>query len=419
MAYTYLVGTGVIIADTQDILSDVENEWIAAFGSAIDLDASTPQGTIVAAEATARAAVMRNNAELANQMNPNEAYGVFLDATASLLGVERGKNQSTIGSGLRITGTAGLTIPDGSRVSTPVGDIFATVGDVTIPNGSTQTDVAVVASQAYGVVDLPVGNLTIIDGLVGWGSIQVLDTTTVTPGSTSVNDPKLKNLRNQRLAAQGVGSSAAILAAILAVNNVTSCQVVENNTGAPGVINGVTFTKGNAMWFCVAGTPDLNQVAAAAYAAHQGGCPWDYGSASGVPIGPPNGLVVTDATTNQQYGVLGTTPVLYDVYAHVIASQNQAVTDLGPSIRQAIIDYATGQMAGEDGLVVGASISSWEFGGAISRALPGIYTKECKIAVVPKGAAAPVYPSDYVYEYDLKPFEQGVVDFGRIIVVSP
>lgn len=408
--------TGVIVADTQDILTEVQNEWKDAFGNNLDLDASTPQGTIIAAEVIARSAVMRNNAELANQINPNEAYGVFLDALAALLGVDRGKNQSTVGRNLRVTGNLNTVVPDGSRVQTGAGDVFVTVGDITIPAAGT-IDTAVVASQQYGSVDLPVGSMTILDGIIGWGSIQVLPTTTVTPGTTAVNDPKLKNLRNQRLAAQGLGSSAAIRAAVLDVANVTSCQVVENNTGTAGVVNGVTFTKPNAMWVCVAGTPNLQDVANALYAAHQGGCPWDYGSNSGVAVSPPNGITVVDQSTQQQYYVQFTTPVLYDVYVHFIVSQTQSVADPEPAIRNAVMDYATGQLAGEDGLTVGTSVSSWEIAGAVSRELPGMYVKECRVAVVPHGASPPSYPADYVYEYPLKPFEQGIADRGRIIVV--
>lgn len=415
--YKFLINTGVIVADTQDLLTDVQAEWVAAFGTTLDLDASTPQGTMITAEVIARAAVMRNNAELANQINPNEAFGVFLDAIASLLGVDRGSNQSTVGRGLKVTGNENTFIPAGSRVQTGSGDIFFTVADLTIPNGGV-TEMGSIISQAFGSIELPVGQLRIVDGVIGWGSIEVLVTTTVTPGTMAVNDPKLKNLRNQRLAAQGIGSSSAIRAAILKVNNVTSCQVMENNTGIVQAINGVTFSKPNAMWVCIAGTPDIDELAYAVYSAHHGGCPWDFGVNSGVPIEGPIGVQIIDKTTKQPYQVLMTRPVSYDVYVHVIVTQSTSVSDPEPSIRAAIMQYANGQLAGEEGLVVGASISSWEVSGAISRELPGMYVKELKVAVVAKGAVAPIYPAGFVYEFPMKPFEQGVIDFGRIQVVA-
>jgi hypothetical protein len=91
-AYTYLMDTGTVSIDTDDLLTDVQQEWITAFGLTIDTDASTPQRTQMAAETVARTSVMKNNSDLANMLNPNLAYGTFLDAVCAFLGVERGVN---------------------------------------------------------------------------------------------------------------------------------------------------------------------------------------------------------------------------------------------------------------------------------------------------------------------------------------
>ncbi len=108
--YTYLMDTGTVSIDTSDLLADVENEWLAAFGATLDLDSSTPQGTMIAAETVARASVMKNNADVANTINPNLSYGVFLDAICALLGVDRGINQSTVAHSVQITGNPSTII---------------------------------------------------------------------------------------------------------------------------------------------------------------------------------------------------------------------------------------------------------------------------------------------------------------------
>ncbi len=419
-SYTYLTDTGTIVQDTETLLTDIQGEWTTALGPTLNLQASSPQGTLIANETIARTSVMKNNADVANVINPNLSYGTYLDAICSLMGVTRGSNQSTIGTGLAVSGTATTVIQAGSRVQTPAGAIFTIQSTVTIPTGGNTT--ANVVSQAYGNVPLPIGALEILDGTIGWGSISVTSATTVAQGTVTLTDPQLKNVRTQRLANQGVGSSAAIQAAVMAVPNVTSCQVVENNTGAVGTINGVTFTLPNAMWVCVAGAADPNLLAQALYDAHGGGCPWDQGSSSGIPSlnesggAAPNGILATDPATGVQYYVKSVTPVLYDCYVNISVNQGNSVSSPGPAVQTAILAYAEGQEQGELGLVVGANVSAFEMAGAVSRQLPGMYVKTCSIAVVPHGSAVPSYPSAYTTEYIMPTFGQALLQLNNITV---
>ncbi len=413
--YTYLMDTGTVSIDTSDLLADVENEWLAAFGATLDLDSSTPQGTMIAAETVARASVMKNNADVANTINPNLSYGVFLDAICALLGVDRGINQSTVAHSVQITGNPSTIIQTGSRVQTENGDIFYLLATVTIPpSGTTVGDFQ---SQDFGAIPVVLGQLTIMDGTIGWGSAEVTTNTIVLPGSDEYTDAQLKNARNQQLSSQGTSSTGAILAAVLKVPNVTSAQVVENNKGAAGVVNGVTFTLPNAIWVCVAGTPASATVAAALYGAHNGGCPWDFGSSgNGVPVNYPTGVVTSDPYTGLPYFVKWTTPILYDAYVHIKIHQTSAESPGASAIQSAIVDFANGLDQGETGFVVGASVSSFEVAGAVARAYPGLYIKDCKVACVLDGAAAPAYPGSYVTEYVLNQFEQAILQIGNVTV---
>lgn len=419
-SYSYMTDTGTIVQDTQTLLTDVQGEWTTALGPTLNTAASSPQGTLIANEAIARTSVMKNNADVANTLNPNLSYGTFLDAICALMAVTRGSNQSTVGTGLPITGDPQTVIQAGSRVQTPAGAVFTIQSTVTIPSGGTTT--ASVISAAYGNIALPVGPLTILDGTIGWGSIAVSSGSVVVQGTTSMTDAQLKNVRNQRLANQGVGSSAAIMAAAMGVANVTSVQVIENNTGATGVVNGVTFTLPSAMWVCVAGNADSNQLAQALYNAHNGGCPWDQGTSSGVPalgeggVPAPNGVLATDPATGVQYYVKWTTPVLYDCYVNITVSQANSVSSPGPAVQAAIMNYAGGLEQGEPGLTVGANVSAFEMAGAVARQLPGMYVKTCSIAVVPKGSAAPSYPSAYSTEFVMSRFGQAVLQINNITV---
>lgn len=414
-SYTYILSTGTIAIDTTSLLSDVESEWQAAFGATLNTDASTPQGTMIAAETTARASVMKNNADLANMQNPNLTYGIYLDSICSLLGISRGTNKSTIATGVQITGNGGTTINAGSRIQTPNGDIFSLLTAVTIPSGGTTT--GTFQSQAYGSIAFPVGSMSILDGTIGWGAVACVNTTTVTPGASQNTDPQLKNKRNQQLAIQGTASTAAIYANLLEVPNVTSCQVVENNTGTITTVNGVTFTKPSAIWVCVAGTASASAIAAALYAAHNGGCPWDYGaSGMGNPVNSPNGTIVNDPITGLPYAVLHTTPILHDVYINISVHQSAAQSPGQSAIQKAILAYAQGQEEGEPGFVVGASVSAFEISGTVARQYPGVYVKTCQIAVVAAGAPAPSFPSGYSYEWVAGQFDQAQLQIGNITV---
>lgn len=413
--YNYILDTGTIVADTSSVLDDVQGEWKNALGATMDTDASTPQGTLITTEVLARTGVMRNNAELANTINPNQSFGTFLDAVCALLGIDRGENKSTTGIGVTVTGNNLTPIPANSRVQTSNGDIFATVADVTIGvSGTASVDLK---SEAFGPIPLPLGALEILDGSIGWGTASVVSGTVVSLGTLQSTDPQLKNRRNLQLARQGIGSSAAIQAALLDVDNVTSVKVVENNTGATGLVQGITFTKPNAFWVCVAGTPDLTDLAQALYDAHNGGCPWDYGAAgNGVPINSPNGLPAVDPATGLTYNVLATTPVLFDAYVNITVRQISSVSSPQNAVQNAIVAYASGTEEGEPGLVVGASVSAYEMGGAVARQLPGMYVKACSVATVPHGNPAPSFPSAYSQEVVLLPYQQALLAIGNVTV---
>ncbi len=415
-SYGYVIDTGTVTYDTSTLLADVEAEWIAALGANLDTDGSTPQGTLIAAEVLARTKTMKNNADLANVFNPALSYGVFLDAICALLGITRGTNRSTVGTGVVMALNVGTTVTAGSRVQTSNGDIFTLVADVPANSDGSNTT-GDFQSSAYGSIPLPLGALEILDGTTGWGSATVTSGTTVVEGTTAINDGPLKNKRLQQLAIQGTGSSAAIQARVLDVDNVTSVNVIENNTGVAGVVNGVTFTLPSAMWVCVAGTPDMDEVAAAAYAAHQGGCPWDFGaSGMGTPVGSPNGVAVVDPSTGFSYYVKLTTPIALDCYVNITVRQNGSTATPDVAIQNALISYANGQEDGELGLVVGASVSAFEMAGAVARQLPGMYIRSCSVACVPHGSPAPTYPSGYSQEVVLLPYQQATLLISQITV---
>ena len=124
--YKYITSSGVIIPDTAELRAAVEDEFRAVFGQDLDVSPETPQGALITMETENRDAVVRNNAELANQINPDIAGGVFLDAIWALMGGQRWDATQSILTQVEFGGVPGTIIPKGSLAETLAGDQFAT-----------------------------------------------------------------------------------------------------------------------------------------------------------------------------------------------------------------------------------------------------------------------------------------------------
>src|ERR1700733_1802182 len=110
--YIYDPLSGVILPQTAFVLAQVIAEYQEAFGADLIVTPDTPQGMLIVAETLARIEVLRINADLANQINPNLAGGVFLDAIFALTGSERNPQVYSTVPGL-LTGVATTVIPAG------------------------------------------------------------------------------------------------------------------------------------------------------------------------------------------------------------------------------------------------------------------------------------------------------------------
>lgn len=84
------------------------------FGQDLDISPETPQGVLITMETENRDAIVRNNAELANQINPDLAGGVFLDAIWALMGGARDATRSIL-TQVQFGGVRALSFRKGHR----------------------------------------------------------------------------------------------------------------------------------------------------------------------------------------------------------------------------------------------------------------------------------------------------------------
>src|SRR6185437_10678554 len=195
--YIYINSTGVIVPDTGEIKTLVENEYKAAFGQDLNVDPSTPQGILIAAETLARSDVLRNNAALANQINPNLAGGVFLDAILALTGSQRIAAQPSYATCV-LNGVAGTVIPAGAQASSNTGIVFQSNSTVTLDGSGTAS--VVFSAVVPGAISVPANFITqIISDILGWEMVNNLAQGIV--GSEEQTDEQARELRRVTLAA--------------------------------------------------------------------------------------------------------------------------------------------------------------------------------------------------------------------------
>lgn len=363
--YQYITQTGVTLPDTAELRTAVEDEFKEAFGEDLDVSPETPQGVLIVAETLARDKVVRNNADLANQINPNLAGGVFLDAIWKLTGGERVAATPSIARDVTLTGVPGTTVPAGSRASVGAdGAQFVLLSSVVLTAG---TGMGVFQSVDLGPIAAPVGDLNqIVTGVLGWETVTNPSAAEV--GRDEESDIASRIRRRQTLALQGVTLPEAIMSGLYTVEGVRSAVFRENVTNAPITIEGVTLGA-HSVFVCVDGGTD-EDVALMLLRKKSMGAGWN-GNTTVPTIEPWSG---------QNYDVRFSRPDPVPIFVQVTVKGGASFPDVPALVRDAMVAYATGQQEGEPGFVVGGDVSPFELASAVNRVTPTIYVQDVKLS---------------------------------------
>lgn len=365
--YQYLTDTGVIIPDTGTLRAEVEGEYRAVFGQDLVVTANTPQGVLITAETLARSNVLQNNAAVANQINPNLAGGVFLDAIMALTGDAREAATFSLVPGVELLGLAGTVLPAGSQASLVDGTLFESVSEVTLDIlGEGVVDFQAVEA---GPVAVGVGALNqIVTAVLGWDTVT--NPVVATPGRTLESDLEARSRRKNTLSLQNVALPEAITSGLYATPNVKSLSFRENKTAVTATIDGITIGP-HGIYACVDGGTDL-EVATALLANSSLGSTFTGGTS----------VDVVEPSSGQTYEVLFDRPTLIPVQAKVTIRNLSSLLDVQAAVRAAVVAYANGEIPGEAGFIVGASVSAFELAGAVNAQNPGIYVQKCEVSLV-------------------------------------
>ena len=374
--YNYIIATGVILPDTADTRQDVIAEYRGIFGDDLVSDPETPEGMLIDAETTSRQSVARNNASVANQINPNLAGGPFLDSIWSLTGGQRtDATRSTISA--TVTGIANTSIPAGSLARTTQGDEFRAVNPIVIPTAGTLTGVSF-ESVETGARPAGAGELSVIvDAILGWETINNL--TGATLGRDTESDEVSRRRRRNTLGLQGRSVAAAVFANVTDVPGVRSIAFRENVTNAEAVIDGITLTA-HSVWVSVDGGADAD-IGTALLRSKTAGSAWNGDQT----------VTVIEPFSGQNYTVLFDRPTPTAVSIRATVRRTSQVADPITTVRESILRYARGEISGEDGFIIGADVSPFEISSAVNSDTPAIFVTRCEVA---EAAQMPVYSTD-------------------------
>lgn len=354
--YNYIIPTGVIVPDTATLRADVEAEYKAALGADLPVTPETPQGVLITAEVESRDGMVRNNAEVANQINPDIAGGVWLDAIWALTrGKRRGATRSQL-TGVLFSGVPGTPIPVGSlAVVSSSGARFRTIVNLEI--GPAGTVIGSMEAVEPGPTPAPIGSLTeIASTVLGWETVNNPSAAEI--GKSQESDVSSRRRRRNTLALQSVSPQEAIVSRIYNLDDVSSLSFRANITSAPIVIDGVTIMA-KSIYVCVDGGENID--IATAILASSGIT--DYSGSIEVNVIEP--------ASEQVYTVRFDRPVERSFFARVTVKPSSL--DVMTIIPDAITKGAQGELDGDSGLAVNQDLSAFELSGYINQVEPRIF----------------------------------------------
>ncbi len=370
MPYNYNTDTGLIVPDTAEIYTEVENEFTTAFGSDLDLSSSTPQGRLIEMEALARQGTVGLCALIANQINIDYATGQYLDAIGAFFNVAR-KGATSTSVLATVAGVAGTIIPAGSLVQTQAGDDFYLENETIIPEQGFTT--AYFLSVEQGDIPCATGTLTIIiDQTIGWETVNNPVAAIIGSNQESDYDYR-KRIKSARYV--GISYIQAIKAQLEQVENLKSSFVYDNVEDDPVVYDTITIPAHSIVVVADGGADE--DVAQAIFSKKSAG--------SGYTAIPNQSVTVevADGAYGVEYPVTFNRPEVLQFEINIqVRNNNYTGADLETAVQNAILTWANGDVESVDGLKIGQDVSPFEIASAVSEQLPSIYVKSCLICAV-------------------------------------
>lgn len=362
--FNYITDQGVIVPDTATIRDEVVADWRALFGQDLVVTPETPQGIFITQDVQIRDGVARNNAELANQINPDIAGGVWLDGIWRLTGGSRRPATRSMLPGVILSGQPNTLVPAGSvAVVSGTGARFVTTAPAVIGAGGTVT-VSMIAEMT-GPVSAPAGSLDqVASSVLGWETVS--NPIGAVVGRNVESDVAGRQRRRNTLALQSISAPEAIVSRLYDIDGVRSLTFRENVTDTTMLIDGILL-RYHSVWVCVEGGTDA-EIAQALLETKTLGA------------GFTGDIVVPtiEPVSGQTYNVQFDRPAELTYFVRVTVKPT--ALDAQNIVRDAISAYVAGELDGEVGLTVGQDISPYELAGAVNQVEPRIFVSRVELS---------------------------------------
>lgn len=265
--------TGVTLPSTQEIREDIGEKIQKAFQTSPDepllnIEPSSPMGQVldlIVSEIEAK------NAEiifLSNMVNLVTATGKFLDALASLYGLDRKISEPTVVN-CKLTGLKGTVIPYGAIAQDSQGNQYRhsnASGAKITDNGTVLTTFTAIE---HGPLEVASGAVNkIVTTIAGWDSIT--NPTAGIIGRDEETDSELRNRMVESYAINATGYVEAIQANLAALDGVLDVRVLENPNNSSIEKFGVTINPHSILISIVGGEDE--EIAKTIYQRKDAGC---------------------------------------------------------------------------------------------------------------------------------------------------
>lgn len=365
--YNYIKNSGVIIPDTSDTREIMAAAFKTpdAFGADFNTDSDTNQGKFVDLNTETLSSVAINNAQGANQINPNIAEGKFLDAIVGLQQYERLPATKSYVE-LVFTGVAGTVIPSQTQVRSTNNDIFVISETVTIGAGGTATSSA--GSLQYGAIPVTANSVTQIPPASqrsGWDTVN--NPLEGIKGSDVQTDSSLRSNYLNILGFNSKNTTQAVQAALTGRDDVFSAICWDNNTGEVIVQDTITFPV-SSMWVGVVGSISDEDVASVIMDNKASGASF-VGNVE-VPYVAENGQ---ESVVKFDRGE----PIVILCRVYVISVSG--MTDVQSAVSDAILNAAAGNVDGFSRWGLNYDISAFDIASAIHAQVQNIVISKVEI----------------------------------------
>lgn len=321
----------------QAILAGRGADFQAAFGAALNIAPTTPQGQVIASDTAIIGDANANIALVATMVDPNFAEGPWQDAIGAIYFLERIAAAGSVVT-CTVNGAVNTPIPAGALMQDPSGYLWAATGLITI--GSNGTATGTFQCQTVGPIALGSGiTCTPYSSVSGWD--RVITASAASQGRLVESRAQFENRRRQSVAINSHGTTQTIQGNLLDVADVLSAVVIDNPTGSVVNVGPTSYPlAAHSLVASVYGGASAN-IASAIFTGKDGGCAYNGNTSATVAYTLPSGTVIN-------YTITWLTPTPVAIAFLVTLTNNSS---LPAAIDTEVQSAVLGTFSGSDGSV--------------------------------------------------------------------